>query len=77
MIFGRHRTTKLREKTNSGTACIVTSRTKTIDNPTADNPYPTDSTLYFECPIGTQRFKDVLYKNDGQKTIMVEKERDG
>ena len=42
------------EKTNPGTAYVVTSRARTIGNPTVDNPHPTDCALYFECPIGTQ-----------------------
>ena len=49
------------------------SRARTIGNPTVDNPYPTDSTLYFDCQIGTQRFEEVLHKNHGQKTVMVKK----
>ena len=48
------------EKTNPGTAYVVTSRARTIGNPTVDNPYPIDSALYFDCPIGTQRFENVL-----------------
>ena len=62
------------EKTDPGTAYIVTSRTRTLGKPTVNNPYPRDSVLYFECPIGTQMFEDVLYKK-GQKNVMV-KERE-
>ena len=65
------------EKTNTGTAYVVTSRARTIDNPIVDNPYPTDSALYFGYQIVTQRFQEVLHKNDGQETVMVEKGRDG
>ena len=60
-------------KTNPGTAYVVTSWVRTIGNPAVDNPYPTDSALYFECKIGTQRFEDVLLKDSGRKTVMVGK----
>ena len=46
---------------------VVTSQARTIGNPRVDNPYPIDSALYFDCPIGTQRFKNVLLKDNGQK----------
>ena len=65
------------EETNLGTAYIVTSRVRTIGNPTADNPYTTGSALYFDCPTGTQRFEDVLLEYDGRGPVMVEKEGDG
>ena len=29
--------------------------------------------MYFECTIGTQRFENILLKDTGEKTIMVEK----
>ena len=65
------------EETIPGTAFVVMSQARTISNPTVDNPYPTDSTLYLDCQIGTQRFDEVMHINDGQKTVMVEKGRDG
>jgi hypothetical protein len=61
------------EKINPGTAYVVTSRARTVGTPTVDNPNPTDSALYFDGPIGIQRFEDVLFKDNGQKTLMVEK----
>ena len=65
------------EKIDPGTVYVVMIRARTIGNTTVDNTSPTYSALYFDCPIDTQRFKDVLYKNDGQRSVMVEKERDG
>jgi len=53
------------EKINPGTAYVVTSRARTIGTPTVDNPNPTDSALYFDGPIGIQRFEDVLFKDNG------------
>ena len=64
-------------KTNPGTAYIVTSWARTIGSLTVDNPYPIDSTLYLECTIDTQRFENVLLKENGEKTVMVENEKDG
>ena len=54
-------------------AYVVTSRPRTIGNPTVDNPHPIDSALYFDCPIGTKRFEKVLFKDNGERTLMVEK----
>ena len=49
----------------------------TIGNPTVDNPYTIDSALNFECTVGTERLKNVLLEDNGQKTVMMEKEKDG
>ena len=65
------------EKKKPGTAYVVVSRARTIGSPMVDNPYPTDSALYFESRIGTQRFENVLLKDNGEKTVMVKKEKDG
>jgi len=65
------------EKTNPGTAYIVTSRARTIGNASVDNPYPIDSALYLDCPIGTQRFENVLLKDNGQKRYWWKREKDG
>ena len=69
---GRHsRTTLDWEKINSGTAYVVTSQAGTIGNLMVDNPYPIDSTLYFECTIGTQMIEDVLIKDNGERERWV------
>ena len=59
------------EKRCPGTAYVVASRAKTIGQVTSDNPYPTDSNLFFEGSMGVHRFTKCLYKDSGEKCVNV------
>jgi len=61
------------EKSNPGTAYVVTSRGKTIGTVTPDNPYPLESNIFFDGQIGPTRFTHAAYKNNGEECLQVEK----
>ena len=54
-----------------GTAYVVTSRARTIGVATKDNPYPSQSNLFYIGQIGPTRFTRVAYKKDGEMCLMV------
>ena len=61
------------EKQHPGTAYVVASRAKTIGQVTEDIEYPTMSNLFFTGTMGAKRFKKCLYKENGEKCMLVQK----
>lgn len=62
------------EHKHPGTAYVATSRAKTIGKYDAKkNPNPLDTSLYFTGMMGRTRFKNLSYKEDGKKCVLIQK----
>ena len=60
------------EKQHPGTAYVVASRAKTIGKVNKDVEYPIKSNLFFSGTRGEHRFKRCLYKENGEKCLLVQ-----
>ena len=64
------------EKKCPGTAYTAASRARTIGKILENNPYPTDSNLFFDGQISERRFTDCIYKDDGNICMEARKRRE-
>ena len=49
------------------------SRGKTFGKPTAEQPYPKDSAIYWDGPVSKHSIKDVKLKKNGEVSALVQK----
>ena len=61
------------KKKHPGTAYVVASRAKTIGKVTNETQYPTKSNLFFIGTMGERRFIKCIYKENGEKCLLVKK----
>lgn len=61
------------EQDHPGTAYTITSRSKTIGTVTEDNPYPSESNIFYDGEIGYNRFTKVRFKRNEEECVKIEK----
>ncbi|EJK63663.1 hypothetical protein THAOC_15666, partial [Thalassiosira oceanica] len=61
------------EMDNPGMFYVAASRGKTFGKPTAEEPYPKDSAVYWNGPVSTQSIQTVKYKQNGDVCVLVQK----
>ena len=66
---GNHST----EMETPGMFYVAASRGKTFGKPTAEQPRPKDSAVYWKGPVSTQSIQTVKYKQNGDVSVLVQK----